>query len=77
MKTVLSLAVHFNTNIINIYVHYADTRKIKIPTTSQLDRFQPLTTQAWVQSQASERWICGGQNEIGTGCSPGTSDFFR
>jgi len=45
MKAVLSLAVHCNTNKINAYAHYADTRKINIHTITQLVRFQPLTTQ--------------------------------
>ena len=64
MKAVLSLAVHCNSDNITVYVHYADTRKINIHTIAQLVRFQPLTTQAYVQSQASPRGICGGQSDI-------------
>jgi hypothetical protein len=63
------------TNNITVYVHYADTRKINIHTITQLVRFQPLTTQAYIQSQANPCGICGGQSDIGTGRSPGTSDF--
>lgn len=34
---------------------------------------QHLTTDAWVESQASPCGICGGQNDIETGFSPDTS----
>ena len=59
-KAVLSRAVHFNTNKINVYAHYADTRKINIHTIAQLVTFQPLTTEAYVQFQASPCGICSG-----------------
>jgi len=64
--TVLSLAVLCNTNKVNVYVHYADTRKINIHTIAQVVRFQSFTTQAMVQSQASPCGICGRQSYLGT-----------
>jgi len=33
---------------------------------------QPLTAEAWVESQASPCGICGGQNDIENGFSPDT-----
>jgi len=60
MKAVLSLAVHFNTNKINVYAYYADTRNINIHTIGRLVTFQPLTTEAYVQFQASPCGICDG-----------------
>jgi len=46
MKVVLSLEVHFNTDKINVYVHYSDTSKFNIQTMDQMVRFQSLSTQA-------------------------------
>ena len=69
MKAMLSLAVHFNTNNITVYAHYADIRKISIHTIAQLVRFEHLTI------QASACRICGGQTDIWTCHSPGTSGF--
>ena len=68
MKTVLSLAAHFNTNI-TVYVDYADTTKINIYTITQLVKFQLVTTQAFVQSQVSPYGIFGGKSDIETGHS--------
>jgi hypothetical protein len=55
---------YISTNKITVYAHYADTRKINIHTIAQMVRFQPLTTQAWIQSQASQYGTCGGQSDI-------------
>jgi len=66
MKAVLSLELHFNTNKINVYVHYSDTSNFNIQTMDQMVIFQSLSIQALILSQEVPCGICSGQSDIWT-----------